>query len=530
MTLQTEGSSILAETRWNAARLDRLAGRVSGAGQAEDHIVVTAPAVDEPIGRVPRVSGDAVDAAIEEATVAQTTWAEREPSERAAVLDRFAGLVERNVEELLDLIQLETGKARRHAMEEVIDPSITADYYAETGPRLLEDEDRRGAIPVVTTTEVVHEPVGVVGIISPWNYPLALSLTDAIPALMAGNSVVIKPDEKTPYTALRLLELMIDAGLPRNACQIITGDGPVVGERLVEGVDYVTFTGSTETGRLVAAQAGRNLIDCSVELSGKNPLLVLADAPMDRTVRGVIQACFTNAGQICLSAERVYVEEPIYDEFLETLVTATEDIELGFSFEYDEDVGSLIGADHHAKVAEHVEDARDRGATIEAGGQARPDVGPFFYEPTILTDLPESSLPACEETFGPVIAVESVPSVEAGIDRANDSEHGLNASVWTADRKRGAEIAREIDCGTVCVNDGYASGYAAVDAPMGGKGDSGIGRRQGPEGLKRYVEPKTIATSRVGPIDPPPVVPDGLYASASIRISRAYRRLRKVLR
>ena len=527
--LEKSGESPYVGTHWNRDRFDALASLVAGESD-RDPITVRAPAFDEPIGEIPRLDESAVDNAISQAREAQTEWAERPIAERGAVLDRFAELVEENQAELLDLIQLETGKVRGDALEELVDPGIWADYYAETAPNLLKGQKRRPAFPLVTTAEVQYDPIGVIGVISPWNYPLTLSFIDAIPALVAGNAVVIKPDDRTPFTALRMAELFIEAGLPEELVPIVTGEGGEVGPALIDRVDYLTFTGSSETGRIVAEQAGRNLIDCSLELSGKNPFIVLADADVGMAARGAIEACFSNAGQICLAAERIYVEEPRYKEFLEEFVKRTEKLEVGFSYEFGPNVGSIIDETQLERVASHVEDAKARGATVHTGGKKRPDVGPYFYEPTILTDAPDDSLPACEETFGPVVTVEPVPSAQAAVAKANDSNHGLNASIWTGNRKQGIELARDIESGMVNVNDAYAAAYAAPGAPMGGVKESGIGRRQGPEGLMRYVEPKTIASSRIGPIGKPPLVPERVYAWGTLRGTALLRRFRKALR
>ena len=522
-------ASVFAGTRWDRERIEGLTAGVAGGGDREP-IEVRAPAVDEPLGTIPRLDERAVAEAADRARAAQSAWADRPVDERAAVLDSFADLVERHRAELLDLVQLETGKARRDAVEELVDPPIWASYYAETGPDLLADERRRPAAPLVTTAEVTYDPVGVAGIISPWNYPLALSFIDAIPALLAGNSVLLKPDDRTPYTALRLRELFVEAGLPPAVCQVVTGEGPEVGSALIDRVDHVTFTGSTETGRLVAEQAGRNLVDCSLELGGKNPMLVLDDASLGTAVRTALLGAYTNAGQLCLATERVYVHESLYEPFLERFVERTADLSLGASYDYGPDIGSLIDGAQLDRVAGHVADARERGATIHVGGRERPDIGPYFYEPTVLTDVPDDARAACEETFGPVVRVEPVPSADAAIAAANDSDYGLNASIVTGDRERGAELARDIECGTINVNDAYATAYAAPGAPMGGLKNSGIGHRQGPEGLCRYVEPKTIGSSRVGPVSAPPGVPDRLFAAATLAGTRAYRRLRKLLR
>ncbi|THE66505.1 succinate-semialdehyde dehydrogenase (NADP(+)) [Salinadaptatus halalkaliphilus] len=508
--------------------LETLSARVRTTGN-QDEITVRTPITDEPIGSVPACTATDVTTAVERARRAQSNWASRSVAERAAVIERFGDLVAEYREWLLDVVQLETGKARHHALEEVLDVPLTCSYYADEGPSMLADESRSGAIPLASDATVSYDPLGVVGVISPWNYPLTLAMTDTIPALLAGNAVVCKPDERTPFIALALADLLSEAGLPDGLFGIVTGEGATVGPALIDAVDYVAFTGGTETGRTVAEQAGRNLIGCSFELGGKNPMVVLEDADVETAARGAVKGAFTNAGQLCLAPERIYVHEARYEAFLEAFVGATRKIRLGHAFDYGPDVGSLIDGDHLETVREYVESAVDDGASVLSGGRARPDVGPFWYEPTILTDVEPDAKLACEETFGPVVTVHPVADTEEAIERANDSEYGLNASVWTTDRDRGREIAREIDCGTVCVNDPYTVGWAAIDAPMGGVGDSGLGRRHGPEGLRRYVDAKTIATSRIGPIDAPPGVSPRWFARIMAGTTALQRRLRKWL-
>ncbi|ELZ42134.1 succinic semialdehyde dehydrogenase [Halorubrum californiense DSM 19288] len=516
-----------------ARRLSGLAERVGRSrparddAEAADSIDVFAPATDDRIGSVPACDADDVAAAVERAREAQADWAEVPADERAEVVDRLGDLVADRREEVLDLLQLETGKSRRTAVEELFDVPSGCAYVADEAPDALAEERRRGVASGVTTATVTREPVGVVGVISPWNYPLTLSMADAIPALAAGNAVVLKPDEKTPYGALLLSELLELAGLPDDLFQVVTGEGPTVGPPLIDAVDYVAFTGSTAVGRTIAERAGRNLIGCSLELGGNNPLVVLGDADIDEAARGAVQACFSNAGQLCLSAERIYVVESAYDAFLDAFVRETESLTLGTGYDYDADLGSLVDADQLARVESHVDDAREAGATAETGGRARPDVAPYCYEPTVLTGVEPDSTVACEETFGPVAAVTPVPDAEAAVDAANDSPYGLNASVWTADRERGAEIAREIDCGTVNVNDAFLATWGANDAPMGGFGDSGLGRRHGREGIQRYTETRTVGVSRVGPLTFPERIPTDWFvrgAFAAMRVARGARR------
>ena len=509
-------------------RLADLADRAAGSGG--DVLGVFAPATTERIGSVPAADADDVASAVDRAREAGSKWADRSVAERAAVIDRFGDLVTERRTELLDLLQLETGKSRRTAVEELLEVPMACGYLAAEGPDAVADERRGSALPGLSTATVTRDPVGVVGVISPWNYPVTLASADALPALFAGNGVVLKPDEKTPYTALALAELLEAAGLPEGVLTVVTGDGATVGPALIDRVNHVAFTGSTETGRAVAERAGRNLIDCSLELGGNNPLVVLGDADIDEAARGAVQACFSNAGQLCLAAERVYVVESAYDAFREAFVREAERLTLGTGYGYGDDLGSLIDADQLDRVRAHVDDARERGATVETGGRHRPDVGPYCFEPTVLTGVDPDATVACEETFGPVVTVSAVPDVDAAVAAANDSPYGLNASVWGADRERAAAVARRIDCGTVCVNDGFLVGWGARDAPMGGVGESGIGRRHGPEGIRRFVEPRTVSVSRVGPFTFPDRIPTGWVVRGTFAAIGAGRRVSRAVR
>jgi succinate-semialdehyde dehydrogenase/glutarate-semialdehyde dehydrogenase len=514
-------------TSLSSEMLSGLSARVET--DSDRSITVRTPVTDDAIGAVPDMAPDEVAEAVERAREAQTDWAARSVESRAAVVERFADLVVAHREELLDVVQLETGKARHHAVEELLDVPTASSYYARNGPEMLAESGRSTALPIATTATVTYEPVGVVGVISPWNYPLTLSMADAIPALVAGNAVVCKPDEHTPFIALLLAELLEEAGLPPDLFQVVTGEGGTVGPALIDEIDYVAFTGGTETGRTVAEQAGRNLIGTSLELGGKNPMVVLDDADPDAAARGAVKGAFTNAGQLCLAPERIYVDESLSEEFLDAFVGRTRDLSVGLQFDYGPDVGSLIDGDHLDRVQGYVDGAVEEGASLLSGGRARPDVGPFCYEPTILTDVEPNDRIACEETFGPVASVTPVSGVDEAIERANDSEYGLNASVWTGDRARGREVAEQIDCGTVCVNDPYTVGYAAIGAPMGGFGDSGLGRRHGPEGLLRYVDSRTVATSRVGTLDAPRGVPQRVFAWSGLWGSELQRRIKRWL-
>ncbi|ELZ94055.1 succinic semialdehyde dehydrogenase [Haloferax mucosum ATCC BAA-1512] len=484
------------------AQLESLTDHVSSAG-SRPHRQIRAPYDDSVVGTVPLCTPEDVRSTLDEARAASDEWASWPVSDRAAVFRRFHDAILDRRESILDVIQTETGKSRPDALEEVLDAATTARYYANLAGRALSPTRRSGAVPFVTKTVERSHPVGVVGIISPWNYPLSLSVSESIPALLAGNPVVIKPDEGTPFTALWALDLLRECGLPESVLQVVTGEGPTLGDPLIEGVDYVSFTGSTEVGRLVAETAGRHLTDCSLELGGKNPLLVLDDADVAAAARGAVRGCFANTGQLCISIERIYVHESVADEFREALVRETKALTLDAGYDYDHDVGSLLDGELLAKVEAHVEDAVEKGATVLTGGRARPDLGPYFYEPTVLTDVTSNMTLADEETFGPVVSVYEVESVSEAIERANDSEYGLNASVWTENTERGEQVAARLATGTVNVNEAYAAAWGSIDAPMGGMKNSGIGRRHGRQGLMKYTESQTVATQRFDLLSPP---------------------------
>jgi len=481
---------------------DRLNGRVALGPGPHQSAPNRAPFTGEVIAEVPLGTPADVALAIERARQAQVSWAARPYAERAEVFLRYHDLILDRQEEILDIIQLETGKARRHALEEVLDVATVCRHYAFHGAKLLAPQRRKGAIPVLTATWEYRHPLGVVGFIAPWNYPLSLAVTDVIAALLAGNAVVLKPDQMTPFTALWAAELLEIAGLPADLFQVITGRGRELGTPIIQAVNFICFTGSTPTGRSIAQQAGAALIGCSLELGGKNPMIVLDDADFSRTLDGAMRACFTNSGQLCISIERLYVQAGIYDKFVPLFIERTKAMKLSASFDYAADMGSIVSADQLDKIKEHVEDAVSKGAVVAAGGKARPDLGPLFYEPTILTGINESMKVAREETFGPLVSVYKVETAQQAIKLANDTTYGLNGSIWTRHTARGRALATQIQCGTVNVNEAYAATWGSVDSPMGGYKESGLGRRHGEHGFIKYTQPQTVSVQRLLPIAP----------------------------
>ncbi|MFD6889538.1 succinic semialdehyde dehydrogenase [Streptomyces sp. NPDC059957] len=500
----------------------RLTRGVAGSGRTANH----SPFTGDRLAELPEATPEDVANAFAAARAAQPAWAAVPVRARAAVLLRFHDLVLARQAEVLDLIQLETGKARLHAHEEVQAVSIAARHYGRKAPSYLRPKGHTGAMPTLTKVTELRQPRGVIGQIAPWNYPLELSIGDALPAFVAGNAVVMKPDTETALTALWARDLMIEAGLPAEVFQIVLGEGPVVGPELVRHADYVSFTGSTRTGREVAQGAAARLVGVSLELGGKNAMLVLRDADVEKAAAGAVRACFSSAGQLCISIERLYVHASIADEFVARFAARTKAMRLGSSLAYGADMGSLAGERQLAAVQRHVDDAVAKGATLVTGGVARPDIGPLFYEPTILDGV-ETAMAVCgEETFGPVVSIYRFTDEDEVIEEANGTSYGLNSSVWTKDARRGHAVSARLRTGTVNINEGYAPAYGSAQAPMGGMKESGLGRRHGSEGILKYTEAQTVAHQRLLPMAPSFGMDDEKYAAfmtRSLKVMKAFR-------
>jgi succinate-semialdehyde dehydrogenase/glutarate-semialdehyde dehydrogenase len=486
---------------------------------------VHAPATGQPLGSVPRSTPQDVLTAFATSRKVAARWAKSSYEERSAALLRLHDLILERRDEIMDVICWESGKARIHAFDEPLHVALTARYYARTLKKHLEPKSRSGVVPFLTQIEEHRIPKGVVAIISPWNYPFTMALVDGIAALAAGNGVVSKPDHHTPLSALLGLQLVEEAGFPRGLWQMVTGEGRVLGTPMIENADYVCFTGSTATGKIIATQCAERLIGCSLELGGKNPILILKDADLDRAAEGAVRAAFSNGGQLCVSTERLYCDESVYDAFVAKFVERTRGMVLGAGHEWGIDMGSLISAEQLATVDAHVKDAVTHGATVLAGGKARPDLGPYFYEPTILADVTSQMVCHGDETFGPVISVYPFRTEDEAVELANAGDYGLNAAVYSRDGRRARAIANQIKCGTVNVNEAFGASFASIDAPMGGMRSSGMGRRQGAEGIHRYTEVQSVATQYLLRFGPHWGLSDRMYADVMTGAIRLLRHL-----
>jgi acyl-CoA reductase-like NAD-dependent aldehyde dehydrogenase len=456
-------------------------------------VPVIAPFTGKKLYDLPTSTARDVADAAAAARVAQLAWFAAGPDHRRRVLldghDRFLDLRER----LLDLLQTETGKTRGPAFEEFFQAASATRYAALTAKSVTRTRARRAGIPLVMRTRVSYKPKGLVGVITPWNYPLSLALMDVIPALATGNGVVEKVDNQTVLTVLAARRAFIDAGVPASLWAIVTGDGNEIGNAVVDAADYVCFTGSTVTGIKVGQRALGRVVAASLELGGKNPMIVLDDANVAKAAAASVYGCFSSMGQLCVSMERIYVQRAVSDQFTEAFVVGVKNLVQGSALDYSTDVGSLTSAAQLERVKSHVDDAVKKGATVLAGGKARTDLGPYFYEPTVLTGVTSDMLCFAHETFGPVVAIQVVANEDEAIAAANASEFGLNASIFTGSHSRARRVADQITAGSVNINEGHRSSFGSIDAPMGGMKHSGLGRRNGPEGLQRFVESRTVA-------------------------------------
>lgn len=455
-------------------------------------ITVRNPVTDEILGTVPVLTADDVRAAVERARAAQPMWQALGVRERGRRIMRWKNMIWKDQRNAMAMIRRETGKNDASAFVELAVMDASVDYAVSRAPRMLRPQRRSPFIPIIHRAKVTFKPYGVAGFITPWNYPFFNALSDLIAALVMGNTVILKPSEVTPFTAFYAVEMMHKAGIPADVVQVITGDGRT-GAALVDYVDYIMFTGSTANGKKVALKAAERLIPYTLELGGKDPVIVLNDANLDAAVTGTLRGALENAGQACVSVERVYVESGIYDAFVARMLEYARELVVGTGSGFDVHIGSLTNQRELQRCTDHIGDAVEKGAKVVFGGGCRPSLGPLFHEPTILVDVDHTMKVMTEETFGPILPIMKVKDADEAIRLANDSEYGLSATIYTSNLRRGEQLARLIDSGDVSINRPQLV-FGTPSVPMGGEKNSGVGRRNGKEGLARFVKTQSIIT------------------------------------
>jgi acyl-CoA reductase-like NAD-dependent aldehyde dehydrogenase len=474
--------------------------RVSQAGpDIPTEVVVTCPATGDVVGRVPVTTADQVGAVATRLRAAQPAWQQMGVDGRAQWLGRWRDWMLDHRDELATTLQLETGKSWGDTGIEIGSMQII-NYWIDKAAEFLADQPVRpwGAANLGKKLTVVYEPYPLVGVITPWNGPLSVPLLDIPAALMAGCAVLAKPSEITPLAWRIAVDGWKKIGAP-DVLDTVFGFAET-GSALVDVVDYVMFTGSVNTGRRIAVAAAQRLIPCSLELGGKDAMIVCADADIDRAVDGAVWGGLVYTGQVCISVERIYVEEPVYDEFVGKLVAKVAALRQGMDagHDYSAEVGSLTTAQQLATVSRHVDDAVSKGAKVLVGGEpADPGSGGLFYKPTVLVDVDHDMDCMRQETFGPTLPVMKVRDVAEAIDKANDSNLGLSGSVWTKDKEKANTIARRMNTGTVNINN-VVTGLLQFGVPMAGWKDSGPGSRSGgADGIRKYCRQKSIVADRV---------------------------------
>jgi len=469
----------------------------SAAGERR-RLALASPVTLEPIGEIEVQTADDVAAALDIARKAQPDWALQPFSERARVMRRALDVLLARQEEFIEVVLRETGKARSEAlMMEIYSVADAINYYAKNAAKILASEKKRlhGLMALMKQLRVVYRPLGVVGVISPWNGPFVLSMNPTVQALMAGNAVLLKPSEVTPFSGKLVGDLFEDAGLPDGLVQVLLGDGETGAALTNAGVDKISFTGSVATGRRVAVACAERLIPCSLELGGKDAMIVCGDVNVDHAAGGAVAGAFMNTGQYCCGTERVYVVESVADEFTEKVVGRVASLRQGAEGEFD--VGAIFWPHQLEVIEEHMADAVAKGARVLSGGRRNPHLEGLFYEPTVLADVTHEMRIMSEETFGPILPIMRVRDEEEAVAMANDSAYGLGGNIWTRDKQKGFRLAQRIQSGSVCVND-MTMTYGIQEAPFGGLKHSGVGQVNGVTGLRGYCHAEPIIIDRFG--------------------------------
>ncbi|HEY2603976.1 MAG TPA: aldehyde dehydrogenase family protein [Thermoleophilaceae bacterium] len=472
-------------------------------------IPVENPATGQTIATVPDMDVAQVKALVDRGRAAFPAWNGLGFDGRAEVFYELRRWLIQNRDRVIGTIVEENGKPPDEAMlTEVVYLADSLGFWAKNAPKYLGDQRVKTHSPLLLGKKVIvrYRPYGVVGVIGPWNYPLTNNFGDALPALAAGNSVILKPSEITPLTSLLMEEGFRAAGGTPDAFLVATGRGET-GAALVDNADMIMFTGSTTTGKKILAQAAETLTPVSLELGGKDPMIVLKDADLERAANMAVQWSMSNSGQICQAVERVYVEEPVYDEFVSKVVDKTKALRQGAPGAAGSvDVGAMTFPPQLDRVEAHVKDALAKGARVLTGGK-RADGPGRFYEPTVLVDVDHTMDCMTEETFGPTLPIMKVRDEDEAVRMANDSRYGLNSSVFTRDVEKGERVARQVEAGSTCVNDALMN-YLAQEAPFAGMKGSGMGARHSAMGISKFAQPQTILVTRFSPSKDPTMYPN----------------------
>jgi acyl-CoA reductase-like NAD-dependent aldehyde dehydrogenase len=457
---------------------------------------LASPATEAPIGEITVTTPDEVRAVVQRARAAQPGWEATGFDGRRRYMEKALQVLLARQEEFIDVIVRETGRSRLETiMMEIFPGCDSLSYYPKKAKKIL--ADRKVPLHLLRNKKMIlnYRPLGVIGIITPWNGPFILSLNPTVQALMAGNTVVLKPSEVTPFSGKLVLDLFREAGLPENVVNVVEGDGET-GAALVEsGVDKISFTGSVRTGRKIGEACGRSLTPCTLELGGKDPMIVCADADLVRAAGGAVFGAMMNSGQFCSSTERVYVVESVADEFIRRVVEKVKTLKLGTTGDFD--LGPIIWPNQLEIIERHVEDAVAKGAKLLCGGKRAHEMGKLFYEPTVLVDVTHDMAVMREETFGPILPIVRVRDENEALRLANDCVYGLAANVWTKDKDKAVRLAKRLEAGAVCVNDSAIT-YGVTEAPFGGRKSSGVGQVNGDAGLKSYCFAQPIVIDRFG--------------------------------
>lgn len=492
----------------------------SGSGPGAPTLEVRRPGDGELLAEVPVDGPDEVGERIRRCREVQRGWAALSVDDRLRRLRGLHRMVGERADEIVATVVDETGKPTVEARTEVVTVLDLLRFYLRKGASVLRPRTVRTGWLLGRKARVEREPYGVVGVISPWNYPFVLTMDPVVTAVASGNGVVLKPSEVTPLTGLLVGELVRAAGLPRGLVEVVTGDG-ATGEALARGdLDRLVFTGSPATGRKVMAAAAERLTPVTLELGGKDPALVLDDADLDRASAGVVFGAFYNTGQTCIATERAFVLDAVHDAWVDRVVERVS--ELRVSAAGERDLGPLTTQRQLEIVEEQVADAVEKGARVRTGG-GRTDPASNLYQPTVLTDVDESMRVLTEETFGPVLPVVRVLDEDEAVERANRSGFMLFGSVWTGDRARGERVARRLRAGGVSINDTLTH-YAVPGLPMGGVGESGFGRTRGLEGLREMTRTRSVLVNRTSRSRDPWWFP---YRSGQRRLTRALLEFRR---